>query len=223
MGENINATVIATVKGAVSSIPFAGPILSEYIGLAQTKIADKRIKEWMKMIECKMEKLNCDVDRLSDSEIFYTALHIATDKVKKEFQNEKREYFVNALFNSVQIADISDEKKMIFFNLLEKYTLSSIRLLKLFSKNNYRESDYIEKRGMTTITTSVGQEKLINYILSHITEFKGESELVQNLSLQLFNDGLIENVDFIMPEYHNDSRRKRTTQLGDEFLQFIID
>jgi hypothetical protein len=43
--ENIKDAVIATVKGAVSNIPIAGSIISEYIGLAQKKIGDERIRE----------------------------------------------------------------------------------------------------------------------------------------------------------------------------------
>jgi hypothetical protein len=220
---NINDVVIATIKGAVSNIPFAGSFLSEYIGLAQERIADKRMKEWLKMIEEKIEKLNCDMDKLSNDELFFTALYIATNKVMKEHKREKREYFANAIYNTVHITDLSEEKKMFFFFLLEKYTLSSIKLLKLFSENNYRESNYVEKRGGTIITTHPGQEKPINYILEYITEFDGEKELVKNLSTQLFYDGLIEEINFDMPEYPNRSRRKRSTSLGDDFLDFISD
>ena len=223
MDKNINDAVIATIKGVVSNIPFAGSLLSEYMGLAQEKIADKRIKEWMEMVEYKIEKLNCDIDKLSNNELFFTALHIATNKVMKEYNKEKRQYFANAIYNTVRITDLSEEKKMVFFFLLEKYTLSSIKLLTLFSKNNYRESEYIEKRGMMTTITHPGQEKPIKYILEYITEFEGEAELVTNLATQLFYDGLIEEIKFDKPEYPNQSRRKRSTSLGDSFLEFITD
>jgi len=221
--EGIKDVAIATMKGAVGYIPFAGPILSEYIGLAQEKIADKRLKEWMEMVESKIDKLNCDISNLSENELFYTALHIATNKALKEYQKEKREYFANAIYNTVSIEDISEEKKLVFFNLLEKHTLSSIKLLRLYSENNHRESDYVEKRGSTIITTHSGQEKPIQYILEYITEFEGEKELAKNLTIQLFYDGLIEEVKFDWPEYPDQSRRKRTTPLGDEFLEFITE
>ena len=44
---------------------------------------------------------------------------------------------------------------------------------------------------------------------------------MRNLSTQLFYDGLIEEIDFSMSEYPQESRRKRTTDLGDDFLRFI--
>lgn len=223
MNENLKNVTIATIKGAVGIIPFAGTFLSEYIGLAQEKIADKRIKEWIEMVECKIEKLDCDVHKLSQDELFFTTLHIATNKAINEYKKEKREYFANAIYNTVNITDISEEKKMVFLFLLEKYTLSSIKLLRLFSENNYRESDYIEKRGMTVTTIHPGQEKLIKYILEYIKEFEGEAELVKNLSTQLFYDGLIEEIKFDMPEYPEQSRRKRSTALGDDFLKYITD
>jgi len=175
------------------------------------------------MVECKIDKLNCDIHKLSQDELFFTALHIATNKVMNEYKKEKREYFANVIYNTVYITDISEEKKMVFLFLLEKYTLSSIKLLGLFSENNYRESDYIEKRGMMVITTHPGQEKPIKYILEYIPEFEGEAELVKNLSTQLFYDGLIEEIKFDIPEYPEQSRRKRSTSLGDDFLKFITD
>lgn len=223
MNENLKDVTIATIKGAVGIIPFAGTFLSEYIGLAQEKIADKRIKEWIEIIECKIDKLNCDAHKLSHDELFFTALYIATNKVMNEYKREKREYFANAIYNTVHITDISEEKKMVFLFLLEKYTLSSIKLLRLFSENNYRENDYVERRGMMVTTTHPGQEKPIKYILEYIKEFEGEADLVKNLSTQLFYDGLIDEIKFDMPEYPEQSRRKRSTSLGDDFLKFITD
>jgi len=221
MNEIIGDLAVATVKGAVSSIPFIGGLLAEYIGLAQEKITDKRIKEWIESIENRLEKLNCDMKSLSENELFFTSLHIATGKILKELQREKREYFANAVFNTIHITDISEDKKMVFFFLLEKYTLSSIKLLKLYSENNYRDSDYVKRSGSTITTIHPGQEKAFAYIQEKINEFKNEAELVKNLTTQLFYDGLIEEIDFSMPEYPDQSRRKRTTELGDEFLKFI--
>ena len=221
--ENIKDAVIATVKGAVSNIPIAGSIISEYIGLAQKKIGDKRISEWMELVENKLEVLNCDINKLSDNELFFSVLHITTEKVLKELQKEKREYFANALYNTVRQTDISEEKKLIFISLLEKYTLSSIKLLKLYSEDNNRPDDNIIHGGMMTTYINPGQEKAKKYILEYIPEFEGEIELVQNLASQLFNDGLIEEIKFDWPEYPEQSRRKRSTKLGDEFLAFISD
>ena len=219
--KDIKDAVIATVKGAVSNIPIAGSILSEYIGLAQKKIGDKRIREWMELVENRLRILNCDINRLSDNELFFSALHITTEKVIKELQKEKREYFANALYNTVQKTDISEEKKLIFISLLEKYTLSSIKLLRLYSEDNNHPDDNILHGGMMTTHINPGQEKARKYILEYIPEFEGEIDLVQNLAAQLFNDGLIEEVKFDWPEYPEQSRRKRSTKLGDEFIVFI--
>ena len=221
MKEDIKSVVIATAKGVVSNIPIAGPLLSEYIGLAQNRIGDKRVKEWLELLENKIAKLDCDINRLSDNELFFSALHITTEKVVKELKKEKRVYFANALYNTVQITDISEEKKLIFISLLEKYTLSSIKLLKLYSKDNNRPEDNIIHGGIMTAYINPGQEKAKRYILEYLPEFEGEIDLAQNLASQLFNDGLIEEIKFDWPEYPEQSRRKRSTKLGDEFLAFI--
>ena len=50
--ENIGKKIIiATIKGAVGTIPVAGPFLSEYIGLTTEIIASKRLDEWQNMVE----------------------------------------------------------------------------------------------------------------------------------------------------------------------------
>lgn len=38
----------------------------------------------------------------------------------------------------------------------------------------------------------------------------------------MVNDSLISSIDFRMPISPKDARSKRTTKLGDEFLEFII-
>lgn len=222
--DDVKDVAVATAKAAISIIPIGGAFLSEYISLAQEKIADKRTKEWVKMVEQKIEKLECDIQELSNNEMFFTAINIATTKALKELHYDKRKYFANALFNSFAIEEIIEEKKLIFFNILEKYTLTSIKLLKLYSVDNYNESDYIERSGSGMVTTTYpGQEKAMTYILKYIKDLEGERELAQNLITQLFNDGLIEKIDFNIPEYPKESRRKRTTELGDDFLKFITD
>lgn len=218
---DVKDAVLATVKGAVSATPLVGGLLSEYIGLAQEKVANRRMAEWKQMIEDKLDKLSSQFDTLTESEFFYSCVQITTVGAMRAYQQEKRQLFANALYNSV-LLDLDQDKKLHFLSLLDRYILSGIKLLKYYSENHYREDDYVRHGGMVTTYISPGTEHPIKHILENNPEFNSDSEYVISLSEQLMGDSLISQIDFKMPESPEQARRKRTTKLGDDFLRFIL-
>jgi hypothetical protein len=106
--------------------------------------------------------------------------------------------------------------------------LLTIKVLICYSEDNYEKYDkkiYKENNpnpnNMMCTYTNHGTEKPITYLIDEIPELENDKELVFTIVTQLHNDGLIENVDFNMPEHPQSIRRKRSTVLGDEFLDFI--
>jgi hypothetical protein len=227
--ENIGKKIIAsTVKGAVSLIPIAGSFLSEYLGLSSEIIASKRQKEWQNMVEETLSKIKDPMPRIAKDDFFYSCVQTATTGALKAYQSEKCKLFANALYNSYVITDMAKEKKLIFFSLLDKYTLLAIKMLKCYSEDNYEKyNDKVQREAnpnsnnLLRFSENHGQEKPIAYIIDEIPELDKERELAKTIIKQLHDDGLIEPIDFTMPEYPQSSRRKRTTAIGDEFLDFI--
>lgn len=219
--DDVKDAALATIKGAASATPFVGGLLSEYIGLAQQKVADKRMSEWKQMVEEKLDKLFSQFDTLTQSEFFYSCVQITTVSAMRAYQHEKRQLFANALYNSV-VLDLDWDKKLHFLSLLDRYTLTGIKLLKYYSENHYHEEDYIKHSGMMTTTILPGTENPIKSILENNPDFNSDSEYVISLSEQLAGDSLISQIDFRIPESPQQTRRKRTTKLGDDFLQFIF-
>jgi len=228
--ENIGKKIIAaTIKGAVGAIPVAGSILSEYIGLSNEFIASKRQKEWQDMVEEKLSKIESDMSELASNDFFYSCVQTATVGALKAYQVDKCKLFANALYNSYVIKDMANEKKLIFLSLLDKFTLLAIKVLKCYSEDNYEKYDNKIYRknnpnpnNMVRTTTYHGEEKPIAYIIDEIPELEKERELAKIIINQLQDDGLIEPVDFNMPEHPQSTRRKRTTAIGDDFLVFIF-
>ena len=219
--DDVNDAALATIKGAASATPFVGGLLSEYIGLAQQKIADKRMSEWKQMVEDKLEKLFSQFDTLTESEFFYSCVQITTVSAMRAYQKEKRQLFANALYNSA-ILNLDQDKKLHFLSLLDRYTLTGIKLLKYYSENHYHAEDYIKHSGMITTTILPGTENPIKSILENNPDFNNDSEYVSSLSEQLAGDSLISQIDFKMPESPQRTKRKRTTKFGDDFLEFIL-
>ena len=226
--SNINKIVLATAKGAVGQLPIVGGLISEYIGLAAENIASKRQEEWINMIEEKLVKLECEMSKIADNEFLYSCIQIATVGALKAHQKGKREIFANAIYNAFVLTDIAEEKREIFISLIDRYTLSTIRVLKCYSEDGYSKynNKKIQERNnqsnnMFETYSSPSQEMPIEYINAEIPELRNEPSLVQTITTQLYADGLIQRVDFAMPRYPDETRRKRTTTLGDEFIRFI--
>ncbi len=212
--------VIATAKGVISEIPFVGGLFTEYINLTQSLIGDKRKEQWVKMVEEKLEKLQPQFETLPENELFYSCIQIATTNALRAHEEEKRQLFANALYNTVQL-DLDDDKKLLFLSLLDRHTLSSIKLLNYYSISHYDKNNYIKQVGMMRTESISGTEHPIQLILKNNPFFENDEDYVKALSKQLASDSLISPIDFDMPQSPDKSRQKRTTKLGGDFLAFI--
>jgi hypothetical protein len=226
--ETAIGTTVATVKGVLGAVPVVGSLFSEYIGLATELIASKRQKEWQNMVEEKLSEIENDISQIASNDFFFSCVQSATVGALKSYQTEKREIFANALYNSFVMADLAEEKKLIFISLIDKYTLLTIKILKCYSEDNYPKYDYREQRlanpnpkNMVHTTVIHGTEKPLTYLIDEIPELEKEPQLAMTIVTQLANDGLIEAVDFTLPVSPTSTRRKRTTNLGDDFISFI--
>jgi len=207
--DNIKDIAFTTGKVLINQIPIFGELVTEYFTLAKEKIADKRFTVWMGMVESKLAKLvrlEEDINKLSSDEFLYSFIQSATAGAQKTHQNEKREFFANALYNAVAIQDISEEKKLIFLSFIDRYTLVAIKLL-----YSYSEDQHI-----------LENHENLDSSAQSAPEFAEDRNLVFPLMSQLAADGLIET-QRLVPIDTVDTRRTPITPFGEEFLRFITD
>ena len=189
----------ATIKGAIGAIPIAGSFLSEYLGLALDNVAEARRNEWMDLVNDKLEtleRLGHTMEELSKSEYFYTSIQLATQGAMKAHQKEKREMFANAIYNGFLMTDTSDDKKLIFFSLLDKYTLTHMKFL----------HDYLN----FTINRNQDLDSLKNYAMKY------HSDLNNFVRQTMHSEGLL--TDSSLP---GGLSTYYLTKFGYEFLNFI--
>lgn len=215
MNEKLNDFLVATTKGGVSLFP-SGVFLAEYIGLTQPSIADKRMNDWKEKVERTLEKIPKSMSELAQSEEFYSCVQTATTGAMRAYQEEKRQYFANALYHAAVNVDLDTDKKIFYLRLLNDYTLNHISLLKYFSVDHFRPTN----KGSGTITIG-GTEHPIKGILEALPEYKDDKAFVMHIAKQLISDSLIENIDFDTPVSKERARCKRITPYGKEFLDFI--
>lgn len=220
MDEKLSNVLLATAKGGVSLLP-GGGLLAEYIGLAQSSIADKRMNEWKDKVEQTLKKIPKSMSELAQNEEFYSCVQTATIGAMRAYQEEKRKYFANALYHSAVNTNLETDKKIFYLRLLNDYTLSHINLLQYFSVDQFRSEDTVKKNGMVTTMTFGGTEYPMTGIVETLPEFKNDTAFVKHITGQLISDSLISIIDFDTPVSKERARGKRITPYGKEFLDFI--
>lgn len=211
--------IVATVKAAVSMVPVAGPFISEFISLAQDNVMNCRQEEWKNLVETKLSRLQNRLDELSNDEFFVSVVQKTSSYAMQAYQSEKRALFANILYNAASV-NIDQDKQLLFINLLEQYTMLKIKLLDFLSVDRYNENDYVKQSGMVKSYTYPSEERFLDFLIKADRDFS-DREYMLNLCRQLMRDGLIEEIDFGMPQRPNCTRKKRTTALGEDFLAYI--
>lgn len=199
-----------TVKTGTSIIPFGGTLLSCIIDEVKSKSMQKRQDEWMKTIEEKLRQCSIDIETIGDNENFTSAIIKATEIAAKTAEHEKKEYLANAVANSIDFS--ADESiLMIYMELLEKYTVWHLQVLSHFvnpARGIERGDEYMG-----------GADSPLYRRYPHMRE---RTDLVDKIVIDLQNEGMLSSGNYMHCTMTNSGMyAKRTTKLGDDFIQFI--
>ena len=139
--------------------------------------------------------------------------HYFKNVVKKwndECEKEKIDYFINCV-KSGYSSFIDNSMKMLFLSKLSEYSNAALELLNYLSITHYvKQNNYIE-----------GQISVEDAIINGLPKFGEKREFLRVLLKQLQNDGFIREIKFNECESESVAKGKRTTNFGDEFLEYI--
>ena len=197
-------------KTAVSLIPIGGTLATAIFDTVKGNSLAKRQEKWRMTLEDRLSKIEETLENLGNNELFTTALVKATESAMKTASEEKMEYLANAVVSSIS-HDLDEEKMVIFLGLLEKYTISHIKIIYFF--NNPTRFDGISSNNYvmgspSTVLFQVYPE-LNNYLFNKIYN-------------DLYVDGMVSSAQINTTMSGSGMVAKRTTELGDDFLQFIL-
>lgn len=209
MGKILDIIEI-TGKTVVSAIPVGGALISATFDSVKNNCLAKRQQEWAKAIEKRIGKLECSLDDLGASEQFTSALIKGTEIALKTANKDKVAFLANAVINSFR-QSIEEEKLIIFFDLIDKYTVSHIKIVNFF--NN-------PKKFETTKTASYYIGAPSDLLFLAYPEL--ENPLFNKIYRDLYLDGIVNTESLNVSMTANGMEAKRTTALGDEFLDFIL-
>ena len=198
------------VKAALSTIPVVGGPLVEMFQLLIQPPVERRRAKWMQEVGERLQALAAEglkIEDLQNNEEFISAVLHATQIAVRTHHQEKIEALKGAL-ESIARGQAPDEaKQYMFFAFIDTMSPLQLQMLALFSAPPVLPG--ISMGGLSTV-------------LEHgIPELRGNRELYDQLWKDLYARGLVNTDGLHMTMSATGLASRRTTGLGQEFLQFI--
>jgi hypothetical protein len=124
---------MTVAKVAALALPFAGPGVA-LLDAIITPLRGRRMSDWCEKIRLGLNDLSQRIDgltpeRLAKDEAFVSAFGQATQAVLRTHQVEKREALRNAVLNVAIGKAPSDDKQLVFLNLIDRFTPIHLQIL----------------------------------------------------------------------------------------------
>lgn len=206
-------------KAGIASIPGVGAAASELFTVILTPPLEKRRVEWMNDVAERLKELEergeLNLEDLQGNETFITTVMQASQAAVRNHQSEKREALRNAVLNAALPHAPEESLQQYFVTLIDTFTVEHIRLLDFFKDPQiwFERNDVALPRfssaGLESVITSAWPELKNRYefLNAVLEELKGKVFFVGGgLRITMTRHGLFE---------------KRTTKMGDSFLEFI--
>ena len=203
-------TVEIAAKTALSVIPVGGALVTSVYDTVKGNCLSKRQEKWKESLEERLSKLECALEDIGNNELFTTALVKSTEIAMKTSREEKMAYLANAVINSLE-PDIDEEKLIVFLSLLDKYTISHIKIIYFF--NNPKRFDGISSSSYMMGSPSTPLFQVYPEL---------NNSLFKKIYDDLYTDGMVNTESLNVTMTGSGMVAKRTSQLGDEFLDFIL-
>ena len=208
------------VKAGIASIPVVGAAASELFTVILAPPLEKRRVEWMNDVAEHLKELEergeLKLEDLQDNETFITTVMQASQAAIRNHQSEKREALRNAVLNAALPHAPEESIQQQFINQVDTFTVWHIRLLDLFKDPSaWFKREYEELSG----TPSVGN--LEQLIIFAWPELKDQNGLLNIVVQELEAKGLYAGGGLRMSTGPRGVYGKKTTKMGDAFLEFI--
>ncbi|MFI5489198.1 hypothetical protein [Micromonospora echinaurantiaca] len=203
----------------ISFVPVAGSALQvAFNELAGRRLADRRTR-WLNDLAAKVHELEeqvGDFARLTSEDAFMDALTTAAQIADRTSRAEKLEVLRNAVVNSVMPDAPDVDTQQLFFDMIDRFTPTHVRMLKLLSD----PPGWFDRHGIPRPNFSMGPKTGI--IEAGMPELAGRRDLIERYAGALSTAGLInQSLNGIMSE--SGLWVPATTPLATEFLAFVAD
>lgn len=207
--EKIHSLIEIGVKTAVGFLP--SPISAAFNAVCENvkeSVLNKRSEKWKSDVISRLEKLETSYESLINNHSFATALIKTSELAIKTESDEKRQLLANALVNTYSLK-INENKTIIFLQLIEKYTVLHIQIIKYF------HDDYMNERPFNNHMPPI--MGLIRVRFSNV-----DGTYLDKIVKDLQNDYVLESFNYDSPVEMMRYRSKNLTKLGEEFYEYLM-
>lgn len=156
-----------------------------------------------------LEAKGFDLESLQANEQFISAVMHASQVALRTHQEAKLQALRNAVLNVAKGQAPEETLQHLFFNFVDSFTEQHLRILKVF------------QAPIPPPNMSMGG---LGSVLEHnIPELRGRQDLYIQLWKDLFSRGLVNSEGMNVTMSGSGLSAKRTTGIGDSFLQFIAE
>lgn len=211
------------IKAGVDSAVPGGAIATELLFTFIKMPYQKRSEEWQQEITEALNKIQedgIDLEALKDNEEFIDILLQAIPIGLKHHQEEKRHALKNAIVHSAHQDAPELAMQQTFLNCIDTFTVWHIHILMLFSNpKKWFETNSRPFPGM-------GMTGSVRGTLEHaFPALKNKDDIVDYIWSDLYNKGFLKSDKHLLQTMMsaNGGMEKRTSSLGDQFINFISD
>ena len=214
--SNTGDTAHLVVSGVMSLIPGLPELFQYFV----TPPLEKRRIKWMEDVGKALRDLEKDrgvkLDELQTNDIFIDTVLHATQIASRNGQEEKREALRNAVINAA-LPNLPDESiQLMFLNLVDTFTIWHLRILRLFQNPKGWFTENNKQAPSFAISSSLSQLLTTAY-----PELGSQRQFYDLVISELDAKGLFSGGGTHTMMSATGAFEKRTTDLGDKFLQFI--
>lgn len=207
-------------RALLGGVPIMGTALVEaFSEIIEPPMARRKTK-WMRQVTGAIndlyEKGAITEGALQENEKFFTTLVHASNVALKNHQSEKIEALRNAVINSALPGAPDDSLQQIFLNLVDVCTVWHLAFLSLFQDPNRWAAEH-----QLPFPDGWNMGGLTQVIEHAFPELRGRSGFYGVIWKDLYQRGLISTDGLGTTMTLQEMLSKRTTGLGDAFVQFI--
>ncbi|MEZ8630178.1 hypothetical protein AB6D56_06505 [Vibrio lentus] len=211
--ESSQDKVYRTVKAILSFNP-----ISNALGDLLPNPYVERQEQWMRditdVVNELFEKYNFNIEKLFENKVFLSSLAQASTIAWHDHTQDKRMMLKQVILSSALVEDFDDVKKSLFISAIGSMTSLHLIVLK------YCVEPYKCSYGSSN---SLG---LVDGVIDALPELNGNVGLASHIVNDLRHKGFVSSDIHDERSYTEDwgiglGRMKQTTELGDEFLQYV--
>jgi len=209
----------AVARAGLGAIPVAGAAATELLNAIVSPPLERRKNEWMQRVGEALRKLEqqsgIDLEELQDNDAFLDIAMHTTQVALRNSQDEKLLALRNAILNSAMPNPPEESLQQIFIDFVDILTVWHLKLLDLVRG----PKEWAERHQHTFPNISAGGFSSI--LESAFPELRGRRDFYDQLGKDLAYRGLAHTDNFHVTMTGHGLMQKRTTNMGDRFLQFI--